>query len=155
MSYKTLYVVGFLFNRDLTQVVLIKKNRPRWQAGLYNGVGGKIEASDKDYYEAMVREFKEETGKECTRWDLFGYIETTICRVYCFCSIAEDIDSVRSLTDEQVTIWKTYQIDGCNYIIPNLQWLIPMAIWRLKGYQSDKNIESFNLLPYGGHVSEN
>jgi 8-oxo-dGTP diphosphatase len=153
MNNKTLYVVGFLFDRDLTQVVLIKKNRPTWQAGKYNGIGGKIEASDKDFYEAMVREFREETGKECTHWDLFGHIENPTNRVYFFCGIAEDINSVRTITDEQVSIWKTYQIEGSPYLISNLQWLIPMAKWRLKGYQSDTN--TFNLLPYGGHVSEN
>jgi 8-oxo-dGTP diphosphatase len=46
------YVVGFLFNEGKTKVVLIKKNRPDWQKGYFNGVGGKIEgdetpASDK------------------------------------------------------------------------------------------------------------
>ena len=153
MNDKTLYVVGFLFNRELTQVVLIKKNRPTWQAGRYNGIGGKIEASDKDLYAAMEREFKEETGKECTHWDLFGYIENSTYRVYCFCGIAEDINTVRSITDEIVSIWKVYQIEGCHYLIPNLQWLIPMAIWRLKRHQS--NTESFTLLPYEGHVNEN
>ena len=153
MNDKTLYVVGFLFNRELTQVVLIKKNRPTWQAGRYNGIGGKIEASDKDLYAAMEREFKEETGKECTHWDLFDYIENLTNRVYCFCGVAEDIFSVKSLTDEQVSIWGIHQIEGYDYLIPNLQWLIPMAIWRLKRHQS--NTESFTLLPYEGHVNEN
>ena len=55
------YVVGFLFNPDMTEVVLIKKNRPDWQKGLLNGVGGKIE-SGEDPITAMIREFKEETG---------------------------------------------------------------------------------------------
>ena len=155
MSNKILYVVGFLFNRDLTQVVLIKKNRPTWQAGKYNGVGGKIEASDNTFHEAMAREFIEETGKECTHWDLFGYICTSTARVYCFCGIAEDINSVKSLTDERVSVWKLYQISGVDCLIPNLQWLIPMALWRLQGHQSDRDIESFTLLPYGGHVNEN
>jgi len=34
------YVLGFCFGPSLTTVVLIKKNRPAWQAGRLNGVGG-------------------------------------------------------------------------------------------------------------------
>jgi 8-oxo-dGTP diphosphatase len=37
------YVVGFLFNSDTNKVCLIKKNRPQWQKGRLNGVGGHIE----------------------------------------------------------------------------------------------------------------
>ena len=38
----TRYVLGFLFRDNCTSVVLIRKDKPRWQAGLLNGVGGKI-----------------------------------------------------------------------------------------------------------------
>ena len=60
------YVVGFLLNYDRTQVVLIRKNRPAWQAGHLNGVGGKIEMGETPI-EAMTREFEEETGLHFTR----------------------------------------------------------------------------------------
>ena len=33
------YVLGFYFDAAFKQVVLMKKNRPAWQAGLHNGVG--------------------------------------------------------------------------------------------------------------------
>lgn len=36
------YVCGFLMSYDMDKVVLIKKNRPDWQKGKWNGVGGKI-----------------------------------------------------------------------------------------------------------------
>lgn len=52
-------VVGFVFRGK--EVVLILKNRPDWQAGRLNGVGGRVEAGESPK-EAMVREFKEETG---------------------------------------------------------------------------------------------
>ena len=39
----TRYVLGFLFNPQHTSVVLVKKNRPDWQRGFYNGVGGHVE----------------------------------------------------------------------------------------------------------------
>ena len=56
------YVVGFAFNKVGDQVVLIKKNRPAWQSGLLNGIGGHIEETDKTALDAMIREFEEETS---------------------------------------------------------------------------------------------
>jgi hypothetical protein len=37
------FVVGFLFDSDLKLVVLIRKRRPKWMNGRYNGVGGHVE----------------------------------------------------------------------------------------------------------------
>lgn len=64
------YVCGFLFNQDRTAVVLVRKNKPAWQAGKLNGVGGKIEQighrpgeqRTESPQEAMAREFSEEAG---------------------------------------------------------------------------------------------
>ena len=55
------YVVGFVFNRKMREVLLIHKLKPEWQAGRLNGIGGKVEPNE-DYSTAMVREFEEETG---------------------------------------------------------------------------------------------
>lgn len=52
---KRQYVLGFLFNENLTKVVLVRKKRPEWQCGLLNGVGGKIEDGEPPL-DAMVRE---------------------------------------------------------------------------------------------------
>jgi len=64
MKNKIDYVLGFAFNSDISQILLIRKNRPDWQKGKYNGVGGKILDSEKGKTSnvAMVREFEEETG---------------------------------------------------------------------------------------------
>src|SRR5690349_13991679 len=39
------YALGFLFD-GTGRVVLIRKRRPAWQAGLLNGVGGKVEPGE-------------------------------------------------------------------------------------------------------------
>ena len=61
------YVCGFLFSPDRTRVLLIRKNRPAWQAGKLNGLGGKIEPGETPL-EAMRREFREEAGAEVADW---------------------------------------------------------------------------------------
>lgn len=63
MNETKYYVLGFAFNTEKTEVVLIKKNRPNWQKDKYNGVGGKVE-KDEPHMNAMIREFREETGVE-------------------------------------------------------------------------------------------
>jgi 8-oxo-dGTP diphosphatase len=69
----TEYVLGFAFDSN-EEVVLIRKNKPDWQRGLLNGVGGKIEENESSYA-AMVREFHEETGVRLHGWDNFARME--------------------------------------------------------------------------------
>jgi len=50
-------VVGFCFTLNQQLVVLILKNKPEWQRGKLNGVGGKIKIdTDESPLDAMVRE---------------------------------------------------------------------------------------------------
>jgi 8-oxo-dGTP pyrophosphatase MutT (NUDIX family) len=55
------YVVGFCINGDRSEVLLIEKQKPAWQRGKLNGVGGKIEPGESPI-DAMIREFREETN---------------------------------------------------------------------------------------------
>lgn len=54
------YVLGFAFDLH-GRVAMIRKAKPEWQAGLFNGIGGKIEPGE-EAAQAMSREFTEETG---------------------------------------------------------------------------------------------
>jgi len=67
------YVAGFCFSTDSKYVALIRKNRPKWQAGKLNGIGGHVELTDTNPRETMVREFKEETGLAIpyNKWENF------------------------------------------------------------------------------------
>ena len=55
------YVVSFIFKPKCEYVWLIKKNKPEWQIGCLNGIGGKVEKKET-YREAAIRELKEESG---------------------------------------------------------------------------------------------
>lgn len=66
------YVLGFYLTPH--GVVLIEKTKPDWQRGLCNGLGGSVEPSERGV-EAMVREFREESGIE-TAADDWQYVAT-------------------------------------------------------------------------------
>lgn len=55
------YTLCFIFNSDMSKVLMQKKNRGPF-TGCYNGVGGKVESSDPTFHQAMFREIKEGTG---------------------------------------------------------------------------------------------
>jgi 8-oxo-dGTP diphosphatase len=124
----TEYVVGFLFSTGMGQLVLIEKKRPEWQAGKCNGVGGKVELGETDH-EAMVREFREETGKEILEWTRFCTLYCAHAQVSFFYTIDEHFNRVESITDEDVMLWDLdFVMDPKRTeVIPNLRWLIQMA----------------------------
>jgi 8-oxo-dGTP diphosphatase len=120
------YVVGFLFTLDCKKVVLIKKNKPEWQKGYLNGIGGKVEEGETSL-KAIQREFHEEAGVFIKVWKKFLVLNTTNCKVYFFYARAEIAGEVMSKTDEKVQLYRVSKLNKLK-TIPNLQWLIPMCL---------------------------
>lgn len=123
------YSVGFL--HDDNRIVLIRKNRPEWQAGLLNGVGGHIEPGESPY-ECMCREFQEETGVLFTAWDKFATLVGDKAKIHVFAGNDNGgfIDRVKTTTDEEIVVTNLLNVDF--YGVPNLKWLIPLARQRGK-----------------------
>ncbi len=119
------YCLGFVFNPTKTQVALILKNKPDWQAGKYNGLGGKIE-TDEEPHDAMYREFKEEAGVEIHEWVQFGRLTGYDYRIFLFTAIIQEMATLRATTDEMIRIAEVSHLP--ENVIPNLHWLIPMAL---------------------------
>jgi len=108
------------------QVLLIKKARPNWQAGRYNGVGGKIEA-DETPMQAMRREFKEEAGNMRQNWlPHFARLDSDDYVVYCFVGFCGSLAKATSMTDEPVS-WHHVNNLPSN-TLQNVRWLIPLAL---------------------------
>lgn len=123
---QTDYVLGFAFYED--KVLLIQKQRPLWQKGLYNGIGGHIEAGEKPA-DAMAREFKEEAGivLPANGWRQFLILEGIEFKVYCFaCYDLFITKSAEQMTDEGIYWFRVGNIK-CPRIL-NLDWIIPMAL---------------------------
>jgi 8-oxo-dGTP diphosphatase len=117
------WVVGFLF-RNRSDVALVTKNRPEWQEGRLNGVGGKIEGAETSV-EAMRREFQEEAGAAVSDWREFALLKEKPGDVKFL--VAHGDYTLESLTDEPVA-W--YKIDDLPTLptMPDLKWLIPLAL---------------------------
>lgn len=120
----TNYVLGFCLSEDKTQVALIKKIKPSWQSGKLNGIGGKMEPGES-IYEAMVREFEEETGTLVKNWCQYAVMSGQLFNVYCCHATIPDLTVLKTTTGEEVQIHKISDIPSLN-CIENLQWLIPM-----------------------------
>lgn len=120
------YVLGFMFNKAKSRVLLIHKKHPDWQAGKWNGIGGKIESEDESPHDAMAREFEEETGLRTTweDWKRVTVLWSDKCRVHVFWTVGEPRKAGITI-DEEVDFFyvKILPID----VIPNLRWLIPMC----------------------------
>lgn len=123
----TKYVVGFLFDNERRRVVLIRKLRPHWQKGCLNGVGGKIEGIEAAS-EAMVREFKEETGAIVYNWNYVAVLQGSDFVVHVFSAADTDaLMSARTMTDESVVVLEVNKLLERNDVISNLHWLIPLC----------------------------
>lgn len=122
------YVCGFAFSQDERSVLLIEKIKPAWQAGLHNGIGGKIEP-DETPIDAMVREMREETGLVTTAdsWDHFCLLRGQDWEVHFYRMFSDEIFLARTIETEEVM---TYRVDDLPATIPNLSFLIPMALSR-------------------------
>jgi ADP-ribose pyrophosphatase len=129
------YVAGFLFDEAKNYVALIRKNRPDWQAGCLNGIGGKVEPGEWTL-QTQIREFEEETGVHYENWELFASIGadrnprdgSSSWRVYYFRGFStKDLYRVTSKTDEYVDVYNV----GLLYALPkvyHLDWLIPLSL---------------------------
>jgi 8-oxo-dGTP pyrophosphatase MutT (NUDIX family) len=135
---RTSYVVGFLFYGS--EVLLVQKNRPIWQAGLWNGVGGRCEVlggHTESSEAAMPREFEEETGIVTSRstWTRFATEIGSDYQLYCYKARIETVSpppSVPPTNDvgEALAWWKTPIPTWAN-LVGNLSWMIPLALdWR-------------------------
>lgn len=127
------YVCSFAFSADRSRVLLIRKNRPAWQAGKLNGVGGKIEAGETPV-QAARREFAEETSLDVAE-SSFQHLLTLrgpddfgagVPWEASFFRLFTEIEGAVSLTDEKLEIHATTPLP--ENLIPNLQWIIPMFL---------------------------
>ncbi len=128
-SKQVKYSVGFMFNEDKTQVALVRKTRPEWQAGKLNGPGGKVE-SGETYDQTMSREFEEEVGGETNPedWNLFMVMSGKDFIIHFFTMVG-DLTKLLTVGDEELVIEDVKNIHLARAdMIDNLPWTVGMAL---------------------------
>lgn len=150
MTDHQLYVLGLAFTPD-GRIALIRKNRPDWQRGKWNGIGGKVEPTE-DSKTAMQREFVEETGvvTHPDWWSFRGRLYGKHWSVFVMSMTHECVRKAKTVTDERVRLLHAndQQINGST-AIENLRCLIELC--RLKPQQPSNIIPRFEL-NYRWHV---
>lgn len=105
MDIENKYVAGIMADdQNPDKLLLIEKLKPSWQSGLLNAVGGKFKEGESSF-EAMVREFREETSIETKPedWVLFGIIGGSDFKVYFFKSKGA-VNSAKQATLERPVV---------------------------------------------------
>lgn len=122
------YVLGFMFDTKGEWVALIKKNKPEWQKGRFNGIGGKVELNEV-FWAAMVREFKEETGVEHEDWLWVGEIQEKDWKIGVFTCATDKVHLTTSTTDEEVIVFslETVKEFTKEQTISNVPWLVAIC----------------------------
>lgn len=131
MSTSFTHSLAFVFNSDLSEVILIEKQRPQWQKGLWNGLGGKIEPGES-IQECLIREVKEESGLSIPlkSWVEIASMTAQDWNVLIFgASIPKSSTPLHSATGEVV---KWFSLKNFPQVIDNLYWLIPLSMNKLQ-----------------------
>lgn len=127
LSHDKVYVVGFLFSEDLSEVLLIEKQRPAFQFGKLNGIGGGVDEGE-DIYDAQVRELEEESGVKTKKEDWIHFADFVFGKGMKVCFlVAKTIAKPRAktMTDEEVA-WVSMKNLPEN-ILSDIEPLLPLA----------------------------
>lgn len=135
------YVCGFAFGPAAKHVLLMRKKRPYWQMGNYNGIGGKINEGELPL-EAMIREAREEVGfgglPGLLTWDHFLTLrgprltKQPAWVVYFFrmflTNMTDIHDAIRHAghSKEQVMAFDVENMPSKR--LDNLDWIVPLAL---------------------------
>jgi 8-oxo-dGTP diphosphatase len=120
------YVLGLIFDNTKQNILLVRKNRPDWMKGYYNGVGGKIKL-DETPIQAMCREGIEETAFSHS----WVHTITFVCpggTVYVFTAISGMSNDIyfTQVEDEKLEVFNLKNLP--DKLMHNLKWIIPLSL---------------------------
>lgn len=119
------YVLGFAFSEDRQEVLLLEKNRPEYQKGKLNGIGGKIRENETRA-QAMKRECMEECGLSLD-WKEKALLKGPNFIIHVFYTFSNDIYSFHQIEDEKLEIYNINKLHHL-YTMDKVQYLIPFGL---------------------------
>lgn len=111
-------------------VLLMHKNRPDWQRGTWNGIGGRIEEGETPH-DAMLREAEEEAGLGHLPWAQKATLRITNPEegeVTIFVFYAEFSGEFYQKTDERLAMFDVGDLVKTP-LGRHLPWLIPICFF--------------------------
>ncbi len=138
-----IYTVGFVFDAELQRVLLVHKQKPEWQAGKLNGMGGKVEDGET-VVECMARECKEETLLDIPtdKWTHFATIinnggrSPDLAQIEFYAAIYTGAATDAQKGDYEEVEWIPVN-DLPSNCMQNLHFMIPMARETLRGHKAE------------------
>jgi len=111
-------------------ILLILKNKPAWQVGKLNLVGGKIEPGEEPG-QAALRELKEETGLEALSAPrVMGTISGSWGIVFCVKISVNGYEEFKPRAGEtELPLWADWhEIKNHELLMPNLRVVLPLMM---------------------------
>lgn len=132
-----------MFDPELKDVLLIRKRRPKWQAGYLNGLGGKVFKEQAGA--AMAREFLEESGIKTLAddWNYFctlqdaGIFTGRKWAVHCYWTTGP-IFAAGWTSRERTEVHNIVALNHGTPLVSNCRWLI----WLARDCASASNLQS-------------
>jgi len=121
------YVVGLCFDPTYNMVAMVlKRSGPPCVIGNWNGVGGKIDPGETPA-QAMVREFREETGVEIIEddWHQYATLNAINYDIHFFWAASSSMFQCRTMEKEPIKVWFVPDLMGESNVMPNMRWMIP------------------------------
>ncbi len=135
------FVLAFIFDQTFEHVLLMHKNRPEWQKGKINGLGGKVEEGESAL-NCVHREVKEESGLqiEAGDWVKCGVMYSDSFTMDVFgCAYKGNPSDAQTLEDEPIEWFSVNSLP--KNTINNLQWLMNITLDKVK----NEDIEDFEV----------
>jgi 8-oxo-dGTP pyrophosphatase MutT (NUDIX family) len=129
------YVLVFARSRTLaapefTPILVIAKQKPAWQLGKLNLIGGKVEPNEP-VLDAAVRELKEETGLELhsNEIELMGEITGETWHIWCYSAVVTHTVLEPQPGEMEKVFWMNWgELKNDPRLIPNLKVIIPLML---------------------------
>lgn len=139
------FTMGIIFSADLANVYLLRKDHPEWQAGLLNGVGGKLNTGES-YAVCMAREGKEESGYS-GEWQHLGSMRgqndvgAFQCEVF-YSVMAAKVKEPKTCEAEKI---EKHPVADLPALIPQMVPHLPMLILASLAHNAAKPADKFIL----------
>jgi 8-oxo-dGTP diphosphatase len=122
---KPVFVLALLYSVDHSQVVLMRRTRPAWQAGRVNGLGGRFIPGETAAMAAR-REVREECGVDVAEWREVLVWEDAEYVMHVMRGESERAREARTIEDQEVFLADVHALP--HDVIDNLRWLVPLAL---------------------------